>query len=303
MAPKRPKASINYSPVPTTDVVQNQFRRCGISSRKQTPSSASASVRKMLPRRNETRQKWKERFKQLIPFLCVFAYSAIGGVIFYHIEGSHARQEQNSIAVKNEHFKNETAYVICKNFADDFEEKFINNETVDAYEQIGFVLDMLQKYAKNLGLPSEDVTEWTFWGSVFFSATVCTSIGYGNMAPKSKLGQTITMLYAIFGIPLVLYTLSIIGKTFCVFIWDGYSFVRRLCFGWKKNKNNKTDIADFPIWLAILFTVGWILTCAALFCAWENWDYFTSIYFFFQSLTTIGFGMIKKNIRFFTECF
>lgn len=46
----------------------------------------------------------------------------------------------------------------------------------------------------------------------------------------------------------------------------------------------------FPFWLALLLTCMWILMCATLFASWEEWDLFTSFYFFFQSLTTIGFG-------------
>lgn len=279
MGPNRPDANILYSPVPTSD---QPLRRRSVWKLKMVPKP---SVKRL----------WKDHLRQLVPFLCVFIYAGIGGAIFWRIEGSHARLVQNSVAVKNEQHKNETAYKICKHFAEDIEEKFFNNDTVDPYESHTMMMKFLQEYARKIGLPSEDVTEWTFWGSVFFSATVCTSIGYGNMAPKTTLGKTITMLYAIAGIPLVLYTLTIIGKYFCVFIWNGYLFVRRLCFGWKRTKK-RTDITDFPIWLAILFTSGWILTCAALFCVLEEWDYFTSIYFFFQSLTTIGFGNVLSLI-------
>ncbi|PIO55255.1 hypothetical protein TELCIR_23359, partial [Teladorsagia circumcincta] len=44
-----------------------------------------------------------------------------------------------------------------------------------------------------------------------------------------------------------------------------------------------------PIWLALLFCVSWICACAALFLIWEKrWTFFTSLYFFFISLSTIG---------------
>jgi hypothetical protein len=51
------------------------------------------------------------------------------------------------------------------------------------------------------------------------------------------------------------------------------------------------DSFDFPIPIAIIFIVGWIFICAALFCIWEkNWSYFDSFYFFFISLSTVGLG-------------
>uniref|UniRef100_A0A915K224 Potassium channel domain-containing protein n=1 Tax=Romanomermis culicivorax TaxID=13658 RepID=A0A915K224_ROMCU len=49
---------------------------------------------------------------------------------------------------------------------------------------------------------------------------------------------------------------------------------------------------NVPVSLAIGVTFGWMFACAALFCLFfeTTWDYFTSFYFFFISLTTIGFG-------------
>ncbi|VDK47903.1 unnamed protein product, partial [Cylicostephanus goldi] len=44
------------------------------------------------------------------------------------------------------------------------------------------------------------------------------------------------------------------------------------------------------ITLVISATVGWIMLAAAVFCIWEDWTYFTSIYFFFISSSTIGLG-------------
>lgn len=45
---------------------------------------------------------------------------------------------------------------------------------------------------------------------------------------------------------------------------------------------------DPPVLAALTLTIGWIMASAAIFCLWEDWTYFTSIYFFFISLSTIG---------------
>ncbi|KAI6189689.1 TWiK family of potassium channels protein 12 [Aphelenchoides bicaudatus] len=50
---------------------------------------------------------------------------------------------------------------------------------------------------------------------------------------------------------------------------------------------------NFPISLAITILVIWILLSSALFCLWETeWSFFTSVYFFFVSISTVGLGDI-----------
>lgn len=53
--------------------------------------------------------------------------------------------------------------------------------------------------------------EWTFSRSFFYSLTVLSTIGYGNIAPRTTLGRVVTLVYAILGIPLTLVYLSSTG--------------------------------------------------------------------------------------------
>ncbi|VDM61819.1 unnamed protein product [Angiostrongylus costaricensis] len=124
-------------------------------------------------------------------------------------------------------------------------------------------------YEKQLGIKYTDQKiKWDFWNAMLYAQTLCTTIGYGHLYPSTVSGRMFTMIYAIFGIPLVLSILDDLDL----------------------------DIFDLPIPVAILVVIAWIFVCSATFCIWEHdWDYFVAFYFFFISLSTIGLGDITPT--------
>ncbi|VDK84670.1 unnamed protein product [Onchocerca ochengi] len=61
-------------------------------------------------------------------------------------------------------------------------------------------------------------------------------------------------------------------------------------------EDEKMESRTIPVWLALFICIGWICLCSGLFCIWETrWSYFTSLYFFFISLSTIGLGDVVPD--------
>ena len=75
---------------------------------------------------------------------------------------------------------------------------------------------------------------WTYSSALLYSATVITTIGYGNITPKSSIGKIFTMFYAMIGIPLMFMCLTQTGDLLAELFINLYTktirfFYRRLC--------------------------------------------------------------------------
>lgn len=255
--------------------------------------------------------------KPLVFLLLLIIYSMLGGYAFFMIEHKKALQMFELDVIDNDNLRHQTALNIYRLLDIDqflFANSFTDNNTNDSLFNnfnciasnssedlnltsllpFGDLTEILKTFSENIQRrDARDIGDWSFFGSVFYAGTVYTTIGYGNIIPHTVAGRVLTIVYALVGIPLMLYTLAQTGKMFCSALLHMYLYARFFCCRCGRDVNKPVDmVGEFPLSLAFAVTVLWMCLCSGVFCLWEKWNFFTSFYFFFQSLTTIGLGKL-----------
>ncbi|KAK6051593.1 Ion channel [Cooperia oncophora] len=138
----------------------------------------------------------------------VVGYALLGAVIFQAVEGPHEEQIQSSVTAARSR-----AVDVVWNAT--FRVNRLNQDQWKSavYKEVKkFQKICMQAIRKGYdGKEFKQAAQWTFTGAFLYSLTVITTIGYGNTAAKTYIGKTLTMLYAIIGIPLMLLFLTNIG--------------------------------------------------------------------------------------------
>lgn len=137
---------------------------------------------------------------------------------------------------------------------------------------------------------------WSFPAAIMYCITVYTTIGYGNLTPKTGYGKLATVLYALLGIPLMLLYMSNVGEVLATSFKYTHN---KMCRCRRRNATEaavtvESSPAEDPetvsVTSCLLVMLVFVVGGAILFSAWEGWDYVDGSYFCFTSLLTIGFG-------------
>ncbi|KRX25821.1 Small ubiquitin-related modifier [Trichinella nelsoni] len=167
--------------------------------------------------------------------LLVTCYAIVGAVVFRAIEFPLEQDIQG-------HMKNDSDHILQELLSYTKKQAVLNPR-----EWMNLADSLLKDYETKLmhavnfeGYDGEDEMvkyQWTYFGALLYSITVFTTIGYGHICPKTKLGRAITILYAMIGIPLMLLCLANIADSLARLFTFIYSRVCCFYCRWKKRKS------------------------------------------------------------------
>ncbi|GMR36436.1 hypothetical protein PMAYCL1PPCAC_06631 [Pristionchus mayeri] len=161
---------------------------------------------------------------------------------------------------------------------------------------------------------------WNLNSAIFYSFTVFTTLGYGSIACDTWAGRWITMVYACFGIPLMLLTIGDLGeliqRKLCCLIdiiarkirlrWNGRRSdegmdVERMSTYSNESEEEEED-ERLPVWFSLGLLSSYTLLVSVAVYLLDKGEYGepgidmqSSFYFVFCSITTIGFGDVMPS--------
>ncbi|XP_066928939.1 potassium channel subfamily K member 1-like isoform X2 [Clytia hemisphaerica] len=157
-------------------------------------------------------------------------------------------------------------------------------------------------------------SRWDFTSSLFFTATLVTTIGYGDRYPMTGGGRSFCIIYALIGIPFTGYLVTILCTLFANLIKRTESAIKKIRKIKRiENKNSfkrvdeedeiKTRTEVYQMVRAIQVGIAtsiflifiWLLPSLIIMIS-NDWNFETAIYFCFITISTIGLGDVTPSM-------
>ncbi|CAL9707015.1 unnamed protein product [Knipowitschia caucasica] len=138
-------------------------------------------------------------------------------------------------------------------------------------------------------------TRWDIASAFFFCGTIITTIGFGNLSPRTWPGQLLCVCYALVGIPMFGILLAGVSDHMGTVLRRAVAKIETLFL---KRKVRQTTVRVLSAVLSIL--IGCLIFLAVptvVFHEVEDWTFIESLYFVVITLTTVGFGDLVPEGR------
>ena len=118
---------------------------------------------------------------------------------------------------------------------------------------------------------------------IFFS-------GYGHLSPETPGGKIFCMIFALFGIPLNIMILKLVGDRILSLIELTLRSIQERYFGKEVTKLRSKTMTIILCLIVLMLILGGVL-----YNLTEPWTFLDGLYFCFVTFTTIGFGDLVPN--------
>ncbi|XP_052470252.1 potassium channel subfamily K member 4-like [Carassius gibelio] len=143
---------------------------------------------------------------------------------------------------------------------------------------------------------SNYTSRWDLSNAFFFCGTIITTIGFGNISPKTKGGQLFCIFYALVGIPMFGILLAGVGDHLGTLLRRAVAKTETL-FLRKGVKPTSVRVIS-AVFSILIGCVVFLAVPTMVFQEVESWSLLEAVYFVVITLTTVGFGdYVAENRR------
>ncbi|XP_029580288.1 potassium channel subfamily K member 4 [Salmo trutta] len=202
----------------------------------------------------------------------VMLYLVMGALVFRTLESPKESKEHEKLLHTTRDFLQNHSCVTAQNLSD------LIKSVVKAVEA---GLDV--KHSS-----TNFTSRWDLASAFFFCGTIITTIGFGNLSPRTKWGQLFCVCYALVGIPMFGFLLAGVGDHMGTGLRKAVWKMETLFL---KRRVSPTYVRVMSAVLSIL--IGCLIFLAVptlVFKEVEDWSFLEALYFVVITLTTVGFG-------------